>query len=86
MGARKFQPSQCVYPVTTMSHTISISTQPLLFTILVELDVSQTIGVVSITIFFIIAIVVLSFAAPWDEIVAESRQTIDTPNQEEPAA
>ena len=45
---------------------------PLMFTILVEADVSQTYGVMALAIFFVIAIVLLSQAAEWKEIVAES--------------
>lgn len=65
----------------------------LLFTILVENNVSQTYGVMSVSIFLIIAIIALSCAAPWDEIVEESQRTVeesqrtaDTDDQEEEAA
>jgi MFS-type transporter involved in bile tolerance (Atg22 family) len=50
---------------------------PLIFSFLVSNDVSQKFGVMSVTVFFLVAIGLLSCAAPWDEIVNESSQTID---------
>jgi len=49
----------------------------LLFTALVEADVSKTYGVVAITSFFLVAIGILCFAAPWDEILEESGRLAD---------
>jgi MFS-type transporter involved in bile tolerance (Atg22 family) len=46
---------------------------PLLFSILVEANVSQTVGVISVALFLLIAICILSFAAPWPEILEESK-------------
>jgi MFS-type transporter involved in bile tolerance (Atg22 family) len=46
---------------------------PLLFAGLVELDISQTYGVWSIALFLVIAIGILSCAAPWSEILVESK-------------
>jgi len=54
---------------------------PLLFSILVEADVSQTIGVISITAFFGIAICCLLCAASWDEILKETGRYQDDNNK-----
>jgi len=45
---------------------------PLVFTALLEANVSQTFGVVATTVFFLIAIDILCLAAPWEEILVES--------------
>ena len=45
---------------------------PLIFTGLVEADISQTYAVVATMGFFLIAIVLLRFAASWDDILRES--------------
>jgi UMF1 family MFS transporter len=47
---------------------------PLLFTILVENNVHQKYGVIMTSSFFLVAAALLRFAAPWDEIVAESQR------------
>lgn len=58
---------------------------PLLFTLLVENSVHQKYGVMITCSFFLIAVVLLRFAAPWDEIVAEAQKqhTFDVLHQEE---
>jgi MFS-type transporter involved in bile tolerance (Atg22 family) len=53
---------------------------PLIFSLLVSNDVSQKYGVMSVTVFFLVAIGLLSCAAPWDEIVDEVSQSIDEQN------
>jgi hypothetical protein len=50
---------------------------PLVFTGLVEADVSLTYAVISVNGFFIIAIGLLRFAAPWDVILRESGRLDD---------
>ena len=50
---------------------------PLIFTIMVENDVSQTYGVVTVLMFFPIAILLLLCAAPWREILEESGRLED---------
>jgi MFS-type transporter involved in bile tolerance (Atg22 family) len=47
---------------------------PLIFTVIVEADISQKWGVISISLFFIGGIGLLSCTAPWDEIVAEANK------------
>ena len=42
---------------------------PLIFSLLVDADVSQTYGVMVVAVFFLVAIVMASRAAPWSEIV-----------------
>jgi len=44
---------------------------PLIFSIIVEADVSQTYGVITVTSFFLIAAGIVSCAAPWLEILEE---------------
>lgn len=44
---------------------------PLVFSLLVEADVSQSIGIVVVSGFFFLAVAVQSLAAPWDEILLE---------------
>jgi hypothetical protein len=39
---------------------------------MVEANISQTYGVIVVTVFFPIAILLLMWAAPWDEILEES--------------
>jgi MFS transporter, UMF1 family len=45
---------------------------PLIFSILVDNNVSQTYGVMSLSIYFFIAILLLSRAAPWSDILAST--------------
>jgi len=48
---------------------------PLLFSILVQNDINQKYGVMSVTLFFMVAIVLLSCAAPWEEILEQAADT-----------
>ena len=45
---------------------------PLIFTILVEADVSQTYAVVAVSSFLLVSITSLQCAAPWEDILEES--------------
>jgi len=45
---------------------------PLIFSIIVEANVSQTYGVVAVTSFLSVAAALLACAAPWDDILEES--------------
>lgn len=45
---------------------------PLVFSLMVEADVSQSYGVVVVTLFFPLAIGILSMAAPWEEILEDA--------------
>jgi hypothetical protein len=54
------------------SHQILAWLPPLIFTGLVEADVSQTYAVISVSGFFLIALGILRFASPWDVILRES--------------
>ncbi len=45
---------------------------PLIFSVMVEARVSQTYGVVAVCTFFLVAVAILEFAAPWNEILEES--------------
>mmetsp|Transcript_11888 Transcript_11888/g.16876 ORF Transcript_11888/g.16876 Transcript_11888/m.16876 type:complete len:504 (+) Transcript_11888:119-1630(+) len=47
---------------------------PLIFTVIVEVGWNQKWGVVSVSGFLIVSIILLSCAAPWDEIVAEANK------------
>lgn len=50
---------------------------PLIFTILVEADVSQTYAVVAVSAFMLFSIGFLQFTAPWDDLLAESGRSSD---------
>lgn len=50
---------------------------PLVFTALTEADVRQTYGIMSLSVYFAIAIGLLSCAAPWDAIMKESGREND---------
>lgn len=54
---------------------------PLIFSILVEEDVDQGIGVIVISAFALIAVALLSMASSWPEIVADCRK-FDNDNEE----
>jgi len=47
---------------------------PLVFSALVEADVSQVYGVWSVTVFIIIAICIMQIMAPWAEILEETQK------------
>jgi MFS-type transporter involved in bile tolerance (Atg22 family) len=51
---------------------------PLLFSVLVEANVDQGIGVIAISGFAIIAVALLSMAAPWPEILADIEEEKST--------
>jgi hypothetical protein len=51
---------------------------PLIFTVLVEADVAYKYGVIASSFGFVVAIGLLSCAAPWDEIVKESEEAGDS--------
>jgi hypothetical protein len=48
---------------------------PLIFSLLVQADVSQTYAVLAVIGFFLVAVVMLRCAAPWNEILEEARQS-----------
>lgn len=52
---------------------------PLIFSFMVEANVSQTHGVIAVCLFFVVAVVLVSLAAPWDQILEESgrRKEVD---------
>jgi len=50
---------------------------PLLFSLLVEADVSQSIGMMVNSFFFLMAVVCVSFSASWEDILKEVNKTID---------
>lgn len=45
-----------------------------MFSALVEADVSQTYGVWSVTLFIVIAIVIMQTMAPWHEVLEETQK------------
>jgi MFS-type transporter involved in bile tolerance (Atg22 family) len=51
---------------------------PLVFALMIEAGVKQTWGLMSLIIFFAIAIGVLCLVAPWPEVLEESAKPIDT--------
>ncbi|CAB9501118.1 Major facilitator superfamily [Seminavis robusta] len=51
---------------------------PLVFSLLVEADVDQGIGVICISAFFLIAIFAMSMSGPWQEILEEVKGTDST--------
>lgn len=51
---------------------------PLVFTVMVESGVDQTWGLMSLIIFFAIAIGFLSLVAPWPQVLEESAKTVDS--------
>lgn len=51
---------------------------PLVFSALVEVDVSQTYGVWSVTAFLLVAIVILQWMALWEEALAETQKADPT--------
>jgi hypothetical protein len=61
---------------------------PLIFTGFVEADVSQNYALCSVSGFFIVAVGILRFAAPWDDILKESgrldEDDLPTGEEEEP--
>jgi len=62
---------------------------PLVFTAMIEAGVKQTWGLMSLIIFFAIAIGVLSLVAPWPEVLEESARPVDAvkvPGQDENGA
>lgn len=50
---------------------------PLIFSIMVNAGVNQQWGLLSLDIFFVIAIALLSFVAPWPEVLEESAKVVD---------
>jgi len=46
----------------------------LIFTALIEANLSQTLGVISVSICFLFAVIMLNIAAPWSEILEESNK------------
>mmetsp|Transcript_15205 Transcript_15205/g.18515 ORF Transcript_15205/g.18515 Transcript_15205/m.18515 type:complete len:481 (-) Transcript_15205:209-1651(-) len=50
---------------------------PLIFTLLNEAGIHMKYGLISLTAFFFAAIILLSMAAPWPEIVEEAQKTIE---------
>ena len=56
---------------------------PLIFTLLNELGIHMKYGLISITAFFLAAIILLSMAAPWPEIVEEAHETRKENDEEE---
>lgn len=50
---------------------------PLVFSAMIEAGVKQTWGLMSLIIFFVIAIGFLSLVAPWPEVLEESAKTVD---------
>lgn len=56
---------------------------PLVFTLLIESGVNMKWGLMSMIVFFIIAIGFLCLMPPWDEVVKESAKTIDVVNVED---
>lgn len=50
---------------------------PLLFTLMIEAGINQKWGLMSLIIYFVIAIGLLSFVAPWEDMLKESAKTID---------
>ena len=60
---------------------------PLIFSIMVEADVSQTYGVIAVAAFLLVAIVLLHFAASWDDILEDSgrKGEVDDKNISQPS-
>ena len=52
---------------------------PLVFSILVENDIDHGYGVLVVSAFVLIAVVLLSLAAPWDEIIEEVHKKVEQP-------
>jgi undecaprenyl pyrophosphate phosphatase UppP len=50
---------------------------PLVFTLLVNADIDQKWGLMSIVVFFFIAIGILMMVAPWEEVLKESEKNVD---------
>lgn len=52
---------------------------PLMFSLLVEANVSQSIGIIVVSSFFVLGAVALSFSAPWDEVLRETSKITTAP-------
>lgn len=50
---------------------------PLVFSVMIESGISQTWGLVSLTSFMLIAIILLMFVAPWPKVLEESSKPIN---------
>ena len=50
---------------------------PLIFSVMIEADVNPQWGLLSLIIFFVIAIGILCLVAPWKVVLAESAKTVD---------
>ena len=54
---------------------------PLLFSALVEANVAQSYGLIAVSGFFSIGALILKMAAPWDEILEETRNASFLPGK-----
>lgn len=61
---------------------------PLIFSLLVEAGLDQKYGVIAVSGFFTIALIMLSMAAPWEEILEETRNAsvVDADNKKTQSA
>jgi MFS-type transporter involved in bile tolerance (Atg22 family) len=50
---------------------------PLVFTLMIESGINQRWGLMSLIIFFVIAIGLFSLVAPWEDVLKESAKMID---------